>query len=87
MLEPPSRKIALILFAAISCCAFCTRAARCSFVMGFTLAVIDFKRRGRMHAAAMTPPGACAARFRERYKRRRRGRDAGGGAGVNEVRR
>src|SRR5262245_43428464 len=42
MLDPPSRKIALILFCAISCCAFWTRAARSSFVIGLTSAVIDF---------------------------------------------
>src|SRR5829696_2248565 len=60
MLDPPSRQMALILFAAISCCAFCTRAARCSFVIGVTPAVIDFNA---LRAGCMPPPaaaGTCA---------------------------
>src|SRR5689334_8907717 len=42
MLDPPSSMIALILFCAISCCAFCTRAARSSAVIGLTSPVIGF---------------------------------------------
>src|SRR5687767_10218172 len=59
MLDPPSRKIALILFSAISCCAFCTRAARSSRVIGLTPAVIGLSV-ARAGCVPPTAEGACA---------------------------
>src|SRR5688500_4864494 len=54
MLNPPSRTIALILFSAIKRCAFCTRAARSSRVIGFTSAVIGLSAA----IAGCAPEGA-----------------------------
>src|SRR6185436_13250346 len=63
MLDPPSRTIALILFAAISCCAFCTRAARSSAVIGFTSAVIGLSAASA-GCIALLVAGACACALR-----------------------
>src|SRR5687768_14228146 len=54
MLDPPSRKIALILFSFIRRCAFCTRALRSSRVIGAMPAVIGL-------SAAMAGCGPLAA--------------------------